>query len=102
MATKSKRLTLLSNAEEFALLRSARLRRRATVGVSVAVRSGTVARVQPSRPARAGLLCPADRLLQGQARFLPLRLERCRGRLRFRPDPLLHRPGVRAAPYHQT
>src|SRR5271165_6393025 len=103
MATKSKRLTLLSDAEQFALYGLPDFDDGQQLEyLSLSEAELALACSRPGLHAHASLLCPADRLLQGQARFLPFRLERCRGRLRLRPDPLLHRPGVRAAPHHQT
>src|SRR5258708_4278774 len=51
-------------------VRAARLRRPAAADLSVAVRIGTGSRLQPPRPPRPGLVCSANRLLQGQACLL--------------------------------
>jgi hypothetical protein len=66
---KNKLLTILSDAEQFALygLPDFDDRQRLTY-LSL---SGPELALASSRP---GLVCPANRLLQGQARFLPLQL----------------------------
>src|SRR5271165_7012679 len=83
-------------------VRAARLRRSAAADLSVAVRTGTGSRFQPPRPSHPGLVCPANRLLQGQARFLPLQLGGCTGGLYVRPGPLFQRSVVSRSIHYQT